>query len=93
MPELNISLPTEVAAELQTVARRTGQPVEDLVLAWLRERLAGAPDEREQVRAALLAEPGVTLGVALDSRPDEFQTIPVKGGPVSETILQDREPR
>lgn len=93
MPELNISLPTEVAAELETVARRTGQPVEDLVIAWLRERLAAAPNEGDAVSEALLSEPGITIGEAQGRRPRGFRPIAVQHEPVSETILQDRESR
>jgi len=103
MTTMTLDLPTELYQRLQAEATRAGRPVNDLVAAWLKERLAPLQSERERaievLRAAgLLAEPSAEMQAraakATMSLAEVQAALDRAGGkPLSEMIIEQRGPK
>ncbi len=82
---------------------RAGRPVNDLVAAWLKERLAPLQSERDRAiavlrAASLLAEPSAEMRAraakATMSVAEVQAALDRAGGkPLSEIIIEQREPK
>jgi hypothetical protein len=100
MTTMTLDLPSELYQQLQEEATRVGRPVEDLVTAWLQERLAPPKDERERTIAVLraagmLAEPSTEMKAraakATMSLVEVQAALDRAGGkPLSELIIEQR---
>ena len=76
MTTMTLDLPAELYQRLQEEAIRVGRPVDDLVTAWLQERLAPPKGERERtieiLRAAgMLAEPSTEMKARAAQAPSQ----------------------
>lgn len=106
MTTLQIELPPKIYEQLRRIADTRGTSVEDLAQAWIAEKTVAEPapqTQRERMRAALyarglLAEPTEEMRrMAGESTLtlDEARAIldRVGGKPLSEVILELREPK
>jgi hypothetical protein len=103
MTTMTLDLPTELYQQLEEEAIRANRSVEDLVAAWLQERLAPIPSERERaiavLRAAgLVAEPSVEMRVRAANATMSLMEVQAAldragGRPLSEIIIEQRGPK
>lgn len=103
MTTLTLELPPELYERLHSEAQRAGQPVEELVAAWVVERLPPPLSEREQMIAALraaglLAEPTDAMKALAAESTATLEEVSAAlsrpgGRPLSEIIIEQRGPK
>jgi hypothetical protein len=103
MTTVTLDLPPELYERLHAEAQRAGQPVEELVAAWVAERLRPPVSERERaiavLRAAgLLAEPSEEMKALAAESTAALEEVSAAlsrpgGKPLSEIIIEQRGPK
>ncbi len=106
MTKLTLELPSEVYRRLHAEADRQGKPLQAVAQQWLLERLSATPpasdSNREKVRQALRnagllverkAPPQVRVDPAVHLEDVEASFARAGGKPLSEIILEQRDPK